>query len=120
METVMYLYAAILIAGLLGGFTGAWKVQDWRHGAEQNAQAREERAREETLKAAQQAAAEAIAKIEVKNVTINRKLETEVREKPVFRDCRSGSDSMRLFNSAIAGSEPAGGRELPAKDAAGR
>lgn len=72
----------------------------------------------ETREAAQQGAADAIAKITVKNVTINRKLETEVREKPVFRDCRSGPDSVRLYNSAIPGyAEPAGGGVVPTANA---
>ena len=117
----MYVYAAILIAGLLGGFTTGWKVQGWRHGVEEAIQAREDRVRQETREAAQQGAAAAISKIEVKNVTINRKLETEVREKAVFRDCRSGPDSVRIYNSGVPGyAEPAGGGELPAKDAPAR
>lgn len=117
----MYIYLAILLAGALGGATGAWQVQNWRHGAEEAIQAREDRARQETREAAQQGAAAAIAKIEVKNVTINRKLETEVREKAVFRDCRSGPDSVRIYNSGVPGyAEPAGGGELPAKDAPAR
>lgn len=117
----MYVYLGILIAGLLAGSTGAWQIQNWRHGAEQNAQAREDQARRETREAAMQAAAEAIARIEVKNVTINRKLETEVREKPVFRDCRSGPDGMRLYNSAIPGyAEPSGGGIVPPTNAPAR
>lgn len=84
-------------------------------------QAKIKQAIEDTREQAQQGAAQAIARIEVKNVTINRKLETVVRENPVFRDCRSGADSMRLFNSGIPGyTEPAGGGIVPAKDATAR
>jgi len=78
-------------------------------------QAKINQAINDTKEQAQQGAAAAIAKIEVKNVTINRKLETEVREKPVFRDCRSGHDSMQLYNSGIPGyTEPPGSGVVPA------
>lgn len=81
-------------------------------------QAAVDQAIQATREAAQQGAADAIAKITVKNVTINRKLETEVREKPVFRDCRSGPDSVRLYNSAIPGhAEPAGSGVVPTANA---
>jgi hypothetical protein len=74
-----------------------------------------------TREAGQQGAAKAIAKIEVKNVTINRQLETTVRDNPVFRDCRSGDDSVRLYNSAIPGyAEPASGGVVPAAVAPSR
>jgi len=85
---------------------------------EKATQAAVEKSINDTREAAQRGAADAIAKISVKNVTINRKLETEVREKPVFRDCRSGPDSVRLYNSAIPGyAEPAGGGVVPAANA---
>lgn len=68
------------------------------------------------------AAAEAIKQIKVSNVTIRQKLETEIRERTVFRDCRSGPTAVGLYNSAIPGaaaSQPAAARsELPASGAA--
>lgn len=64
-------------------------------------------------------ASTAISQIEVKNVTINRKLETKVRTERVFVDCRSGDDSVRLYNSGIEGaSESVDRGKLPATDAA--
>lgn len=48
---------------------------------------------------AAESAAKAIAKIEVKNTTIRQTLEKEIHEKPVFRDCRSGPDAVRVLNS---------------------
>jgi hypothetical protein len=73
---------------------------------------------EEVAKAAreasQQAAAEAIAKIEVKNVTIRQKLETEIREKPVYRDCFTDQRVLDTVNEAITGDPAAGSSELPA------
>jgi protein tyrosine phosphatase (PTP) superfamily phosphohydrolase (DUF442 family) len=69
------------------------------------------------------AAAAAISKIEVKHVQIRQALEREVVERPVFRDCRSGPDAVRLFNSAIpaepGASAAAGGGELPTAAAPG-
>jgi hypothetical protein len=73
------------------------------------AQARQDAA----VQAMTEAAAKAIARIEVKNVTIRQRLETEIREKPVYRDCRMDADGLRLVNEAITGTAPAGDRELP-------
>lgn len=116
-----YLIIALLVAwgSSLAG-TG-WVAFGMGQDAEIAGQAKINKAITETREAAQQGAANAIAKIEVKNVTINRKLETEVREKPVFRDCHSGPDSVRLYNSGIPGyAEPAGGGVVPAPNAPAR
>jgi len=83
-------------------------------------QAREDRAAAVATGAAASAAARAIAKIDVKQVTIRQQLEREVREKTVFRDCHSGHDAVRLLNALPAidpASAPFGG-ELPASGAA--
>jgi hypothetical protein len=64
--------------------------------------------------ASQQAAAEAIAKIEVKNVTIRQRLETEIREKPVYRDCIADQRVLDTVNEAITGNTATGSGELPA------
>ena len=63
------------------------------------------------------AAAHAISKLKVNHVATRQILEREVVEKAVFRDCASGPDSVRAFNSTIPGyaaSEPVGNRQLPA------
>lgn len=110
----MYVYAAILVAGLLGGFTGGWTVQKWRHGAEQNAQAREDAARAQTLQAAQEGAAAAIAALKPVNTTIVQKVQREVQNNVVYRDCRLPADGLRLANEAITGrAEPAGAGVVP-------
>jgi hypothetical protein len=96
----------------------------WAYGAgqasEQATQYREAKASEVAAQAAAMAAANAISKIEVRNVTINKALEREVFEREVFRDCRSGPDAVRLLNAtpgiAAAASAPGGG-ELPAPGA---
>lgn len=66
---------------------------------------------------ASEAAAEAIAKIEVKHTTVRQATETIVRENPVFRDCRSGDAARVLFNSAIPAESSADPGKLPASDA---
>jgi hypothetical protein len=64
--------------------------------------------------ASQQAAGEAIAKIEVKNVTIRQRLETEIREKPVYRDCIADQRVLDTVNEAITGNTAPGASELSA------
>ena len=68
---------------------------------------------------AQRGAAEAIAKIEIKQTTIRQTLEREVHEKPVYRDCRHDAGSLQRINAAITGREPepVGGGKLPRLDA---
>ena len=72
--------------------------------------------------------AEAINKIEVKHVTVKQQLQREVIEREVFRDCRSGPESVRLFNSTlqentgtvgVAGEAPAIG-SMPAANKTGK
>jgi len=84
--------------------------------------AREERIGRVAAAAATSAAASAIAGIEVRNVTIQSKLQREVLTREVFRDCRSGDDAVRLLNSgpafAAGAASAAGGSQLPASGAA--
>jgi hypothetical protein len=71
--------------------------------------------------AATSAAADAISRIEVKHVTIRQALETQVREVPVFRDCRMPADSLRNLNAAITGADaPSAAGSVPAAPAADR
>ena len=63
-------------------------------------------------------AADAIAKIEVRNVTIRQKAETVTRDVPVYRECRHDGDGLRLLNEALApGAEPAADGKLSGTDA---
>ena len=59
--------------------------------------------------AALRAAAEAIARIEVKSETHIQPVRTEIRTNTVYRDCQHSPDSLRHLNSLITGEEPAGG-----------
>lgn len=73
----------------------------------------------ETRKAALEGAADAIAKIKVRNTTIQGKVETIVRDNPVYRDCLHDPDGLRNINEALGGrSGRASGGVVPGTDAA--
>ncbi len=80
--------------------------------------AREEKIATTAHEAGQRGAAEEIAKIKPRNVTIRQELEREIQTKTVYRDCRVPADGVRLANEAITGrAERPGGGELPRADA---
>lgn len=109
-----------LIAGLGGAY---WQGRQDGGDACLAEQVRDEQVTVIASEAAASAVAAAISKIEVKNVTVNQKLQREVIERQVFRDCRSGPDAVRLFNSAVPGApeQPAAAAsELPVSGAARR
>jgi hypothetical protein len=83
-------------------------------------QASDDKIRQETRDAAQQGAADAIAKLKPVNTTIRAKTETIVRDNPVYRDCLNTPDGLRGINSALTGriAEPTGGEQLPKADGA--
>lgn len=70
--------------------------------------------------AAANAAAEAIAAIEVKHVTIRQEVQREILEKPIYRDCQHDAAGLRLINAALGfhGHVPAGDGRVPAPDPA--
>lgn len=73
-----------------------------------------------TRQAAQQGAADAIAKIKVTNTTIQGKTQTIIRENTVYRDCANTDDGVRNINEALSGAgEPARDRKLPDAHAPG-
>ena len=93
-----------------------------QHVGEQGAEAqaaREERIAKVATEAGQKGAAEAIAKIKPRNVTIRQELEREIQTNTVYRDCRVPAGGVRLANDALAGRpEPASGGQLPGADPA--
>jgi len=117
-----YLIIAVLVAwgGSLAG-TG-WVAFGMGQDAEIAGQAKINKAITDTREAAQQGAADEIAKIKVVNTTVRGKTETIVREDVRYVDCRHGPDGVRAINAALAGAiaEPVGGGKLPAADAAQR
>lgn len=64
-------------------------------------QSRVTRAVAQAAEAAASAAARQIATIKVQHTTVRQTLEKEIHEREVFRDCRSGSTAVELFNSTI-------------------
>lgn len=113
MNPYALLAGAALWAVSLGG--ASW----WFYGAgidsEKARQADIKAVRDETREIAQQGAAAAIGQLEIKHVTIRQQLETQIREKPVYRDCQHDAAVLRSINEAITGSaDPAGGSQLPA------
>ena len=101
----MYIYAAILIAGLLSGFTAGWKVQAWRH--DSAALAAQEQARE-TEKMRRQAAGLASAnheqareRVRTEFLTITQTVEKVVRDAPtVYATVCVNPDGLRQLAEA--------------------
>ncbi len=110
---------AVIGVGALGGT--AWKAYRLGQDSILAQEARDNQIRFETLQLAQQAAAEEIRKIEVRNVTIRQKVERETRIEPRYSECVNTDGVMQSINAALAGSTaPARGGELPRPDAANR
>lgn len=97
--------AAVLL--FIGGFAAGWKVTSDHRDAQELAQMQGQRD-------ALEATAKEIAKIEVKTQVINRKLEREVHENVVYRDCHNSPESVRLLNGVLQNrAEPTGDGKLP-------
>lgn len=87
---------------------------------EQSKQAKAEEVARQLKEATQKSVAEAIAGMEVKNVTVKQKTETEIREVPVYRDCVVSDSVFALTNEAITGIGPTGRDLMPAAGPDGR
>jgi len=85
-------------------------------------QASADQVRRDTLEAAQQGAAAAIAALKPVNTTIVQKATHEIQSNTVYRDCRVPASGVQLANEAITGrtAEPAGGGVVPGAVAAPR
>jgi len=112
--------------GLLAWILSLAAVGWWCYGAGQDreiaAMSREDAAGRRAAEIAADVSARAIAKLEIKHVTIRKDLEREVQTREVYRDCRSGPDAVGMLNATV-GAEPtasdaAGGGKLPPAGAA--
>lgn len=75
---------------------------------------RETAVAERAIAAAQEGAAKEIAKLEIKHVTLQQRIERETREIPVYRDCRHSADGLQQLNAALENrSVPADRGKLP-------
>lgn len=103
------------VVACIGAFFYGQRVG--QQGAEAQ-QAREDRIGRAAYEAGQKGAAEEIAKIRPRNVTIRQEVEREIRTDIVYRDCRVPAGGVQLANEALTGHrpEPAGGGELPGAD----
>lgn len=108
-QTALIALVAILLSGA-GGFYGGWKTSTDYHAAKQ---AQTVQLIQEAAQASRIAAAEIISGIKIQNVRVTQKLETEIREKPVYRDCVADDSVLALTNEAITGQE-SGDRGVPA------
>ena len=100
-RTALIALVAVIASGLGSGYAGWTFSRDYYA-----AKAIENKELiEQAAKASREAAAEVISGIEVKNVRITQKLETEIREKPVYRDCVADDSVFALTNEAITGQE---------------
>lgn len=106
MNPYIILGAVVLWGASLAG-TGVWFYGSGQD-SEKAKQSDIDKAVQATRDASQEAAAEAISKIEIKQQTIVQKVQHEVQTKPVYRDCVVPADGVRLLNDAISGKAEAG------------
>lgn len=119
---MLRVYAALAVA--LAGFAGLvgsyWLGRTDGVALCQGAESLAREISAEAVAAAASSTAQAISLIEVKNVTIRQRLETEVREREVYRDCVADPAARRLLNDTLrggsVGSVAPGGGELPRPD----
>lgn len=115
-----YVILAIVVAWGVSMSGSFWYGTTVGRDGEIAKQAEISQAIEQTRKAAQEGAADAISKIKVTNTTIRGKTETIVRENVVYRDCIHDPDGVQLLNDALRAGhrpKPAGDRKLPGVNA---
>jgi uncharacterized membrane protein YraQ (UPF0718 family) len=107
MPSAWIVVAAVVVSGLFGTWVGnTFKQAEW------DASVLAKKSGED---AALRAAAEAIAKIEVKSEKHIQPVRLEIRTNTVYRDCKHSDDSLRNLNSLITG-KPVDSGELPGAD----
>lgn len=77
--------------------------------AEKVKQSEIKQAIEDTRENARQGAASEIAKIKVRNTTIKGRVDTIIKDNPVYRDCQHTPDALRLLNDALTGKSSGAG-----------
>jgi hypothetical protein len=102
----MYVYLAIALLSAALSFTGAWKVQSWRHAAMEAD--RLEQAAKETARKVDKIDVAAVGhetdKTSIRTVfrTITKEV-AHVVEKPVYRNVCLDADGLRVLSTAING-----------------
>jgi hypothetical protein len=111
MSPYAILASVLITASALGG--AYWQGRKDGRDACQAAEARDAEVTRIASEAAAASAAEAISKIEVKHVTLRQRVEREVRENVVYRECKHSPGGLRDINAALTGADSAGSGELP-------
>jgi hypothetical protein len=93
MNPLVYVVAIVVLVA--AGAAGGWKACSDHRDALELAEAK-------SKSDALTAMAHEIAKIDVRNVTIRQKTETQVREVPVYRDCKNTPEVMKTINEALS------------------
>lgn len=62
-----------------------------------------------TREDAKQGAADAIAKIQIRNTTVQGRVQTIIKDNPVYGDCKHNPDALRLLNEALTGTSTGSG-----------
>ena len=115
MQAILIGVVGVLLAFAGGTFYGMGLGED----REFAKRAREDAIVSQVREAAQSAAAQEIAKIKPRNVTIRQEMQREIETRTIYRDCRHSADGLRVINEALTGrSQPAGDGKLPGTDAA--
>lgn len=94
MNPLVYLFAALAL--FLAGAAGGWKAcADHRDALD----LAEVKGKTDALNAT----AEAIAKLDVKQVTIRQQAETIIKERTVYQECKNTPEMMKVLNDAAKG-----------------
>ena len=97
---------AVVLAVLAAG--GAyWQGRQDGQATAEAAAAREERLVRQAGEASATAAAQAIARIQVRHTTIRQEVEREIQVRPEYRDCRHAFEQLQRINAALGA--PGGG-----------
>lgn len=120
---MIYTHAATALVAISVGFTGGWKVQDWRHGNIERQRLEKIAADSRVLVRRIDRASEGFeadkSEILTKFMTITKEVDRVV-EKPVYRNVCLDADGLRLLGRAIGAqsgaSQPA--RTVPGSDPA--
>lgn len=97
-EVLALLLTVIVLA--VGSFYLGMSYKDALNVAEV---AKVQQAIQDTSKVMREVAADAISKITVRNTTIQGKVETIVRDNPVYRDCVNDASVVRNINEVLTG-----------------
>lgn len=110
-----YVLLALLVA--FGGSVGGAYLKGRSDGKSIEAASRisDEELAKKVQEQAQIGAANAISKIEIKQVTIQGRLQKEIQTNTVYRECQHSPDGLRALNEALTnGTGSVGDSKLPA------